>query len=308
MATCRIGDSGALTLCRSLKENTTMKRLSLRDNFLTGQTGFTLSEILQENDGLMWIDLSSTQIDCFALAAIDAIMRRNREGAREKRLQDLRKKCVKLTIQKSKIPDLTDRLHSLVERNDELTTQISTLNERIQVCEVETSVNIRAIRKAIDDIVSMIDTEDAQMKQMAETIEKMKEEKDTSVAEIKASTLKERQMFTDLEAEAARIEQATAVFRDEAEHTEEQLRKDILLVETVLKEVQHKLSNSEELRNYQIPDYPFPEEVVKVRTILAVEPSLVQSARGSRGSVASTLMISPGKTVRKPVFAAARKK
>jgi hypothetical protein len=151
----------------------------------------------------------------------------------------------------------------------------------------------------------MIEAEDAQMKLMAETIEKIKEEKDTSVAEIKTKTMKERQALANLEAEADTIEQATTKLRGEAVHTEEQLRKDILLVETMLEEVRQKLNSSQELRNYQIPNYPFPEELVRVTPMLAVEPS---SAHDSPGRVAHVLAMSAGKTVRKPMLAAARKK
>jgi hypothetical protein len=308
MATCRIGDRGAVALCTSLTRNTTMKRLSLRDNFMTERAGFELSEVLRQNETLKWIDLTSTQIDCFGLAAIDAIMRRNRETARDRHLQDLRKKYVKLIIQKSKIPGLTDQLHSLVEQNDELTAQINNLNERIQMCEAETSGNLRAIQKAIDDLVMMIETEDVQIKLMAETLEKMKEENDTLVAQTKAKTLKERQALANVEAEAAAIERATAEFREEAVRTEEHLRKDILFVEGMLEELQQKLASSEELRNYEIPEYPFPEEIVKVRPILAVESSPGQSARKSARPVASARAVSAARTASAPGFTAARRK
>jgi Ran GTPase-activating protein (RanGAP) involved in mRNA processing and transport len=60
LATCHITDEGALLIECALVSNTTMKSISLRDEFLSQQVGFALPEILKTNEALWAIDLTST--------------------------------------------------------------------------------------------------------------------------------------------------------------------------------------------------------------------------------------------------------
>jgi Ran GTPase-activating protein (RanGAP) involved in mRNA processing and transport len=272
MAVCHITDAGAIVLCESLIQNHKMKRLSLRDNFLTEQLGFRISEILQQNDSLRWMDLTSTQVDCFGRDALDTIMKRNRENARQLHLQDLRKQYVRLTIQKSKIPALTDQLNGLLEQSKDLNRHITDLNERISTCETESMIRLDALRKAIDEIKKAIAAEKVQIKMMADGIEKLEAEKQHFVTETTNKIENEKKALAGFEEEASGIEKATAAYQTEAKQTQEALEKDIRLVEGLLGEIQDKMANPKELRTFQIPEYPWPEEIVKFNPMLSMEP------------------------------------
>jgi hypothetical protein len=75
-----------------------------------------------------------------------------------------------------------------------------------------------------------------------------------------------------LEREASVIEKSTAAYQAETKQTQEALEQDIKLVEGILSEIRDKMGNPKELRNYQIPEYPWRDEIVGVRSILSMDP------------------------------------
>jgi Ran GTPase-activating protein (RanGAP) involved in mRNA processing and transport/predicted nucleic acid-binding Zn-ribbon protein len=305
LATSHITDTGSLVIARSLVTNQTMRSLSLRDNFLSEQVGFLLTEILQQNETLWLVDLTSTQVDFFGLQAIDTIVKRNRQRARDRHLSDLRRKFVKLQIQKSKIPVLVGELGELNEQGEHLSTVISALDDKIAVCDSETSGTLDALRKAIDEVEKGIESERSDIKSLEEKIENLAEEKEAFAAETIEKTAKEEEAVAKAEAEASAIEAATKAYLEESRETQEKLEHDIALVEAMIKEIHEKMADPKELRKYEIPAYPFPEELTKIRPILADEP--IPSAHDSPGTGAApapSMMADPKRKarVKKPML------
>jgi Ran GTPase-activating protein (RanGAP) involved in mRNA processing and transport len=281
LASCHMTDDGALSMCKSLVENSTLKKLDLKDNFLSAPGGFDLTAFLQGNETLRSVDLTSTQIDYFALEAVEEIMKRNRQSARDKHLRDLRRTYVRLTIQKSKIPPLEEQLAGLNDRNEELSSQIGTLTDKINAYDNETFGTLDLLKKSIDELEKMIETENEQMGKMREAIEKMHEEKETFLQETKAKTEKEDELFHKIEEEAAKVEAATVQFNQDVLDQKTKYEKDIHLVESMMDEIIDMMSNPTAFRHYEIPAYPFPEELIPVVTAHSGDPSQVQSRKVS---------------------------
>jgi outer membrane murein-binding lipoprotein Lpp len=139
LATCHITDEGALVIGRALDSNVTIKTISLRDNFLSEQAGFSMVEVLKTNESLWAVDLTSTQIDYFGLEAIDAIVKRNCQKDRNPLQSDLRKKIVKLRIQKAKIPTISTQLRELNEQTGALSSAINSLNGKTTAVDNDTA-------------------------------------------------------------------------------------------------------------------------------------------------------------------------
>ncbi|OHS93833.1 hypothetical protein TRFO_02355 [Tritrichomonas foetus] len=257
---CRITDDGSLALGRSIALNHTLKKISLRDNFLSQQNGFELVEILQPNETIRMIDVSSNQIDCFALDAFETLCQRNKKSAHDKMLQDLRKKYIQLSIQSSKIPSLTNHLSELKVAKRDLNRIIDDLDDKIENFDLTTSANLEITGKSIQEYEQLIDQEN---KQIVDLQEKMREIEDERARYLHSHEIKnniEINKFDQLIKEAEKIETETEKYKNEKEKQRKYLEENIALVEEMINEISEIMSNTKAFRKYEIPEYPFEDE------------------------------------------------
>lgn len=259
LSSCKITDDGSITICNAVSKNKTIKKLSLKDNFLSRKNGFDLVEILQSNEVLRLVDLTSNQIDCFALDAIEAMCQRNRKSGHNRSLHDLKKQYIQLSIQSSKIPRLRRQLGNLTDTCRGLNQEIADLNNQIESYEISSAANLEVTGKSINDYELFIEQENKQIIELHEMMKKMENENDKYICEIKAKNKTEQEILLDLESESQRIEQETINYSNNFIHARDQIKKDITLVESMMKEINEMRNDPSILKHYEIPDYPFDD-------------------------------------------------
>lgn len=265
IASCRITDEGAVKIAHALESNTTLKKLDMSDNFFTKGQGYELVQIFQKNETLLTLDLSSNQIDCFALEAIKALCVRNKATAHNKRLEQLRKEYIHLSIQNAKIPGVLDKLDMYKSEHTSLSNDIAELDNEIEQLQNQLDIQVSTGQKAVSEFHQMISTEEEQIKDMQEKIEELTAQHEVRIKDLKAKAEIEKTDFDNLEKEATKIEVETVESQKEAEEMQEKLNAELLAVDELLAEVQRTTRNKKKLREYEIPEYPYAEEEAKAQ-------------------------------------------
>ncbi|KAK8838383.1 Leucine-rich repeat-containing protein 74A [Tritrichomonas musculus] len=260
LSSCKITDEGSTVLCKAISQNKTIKKLLLKDNFLSRKNGFDLVEILKSNEVLRMVDLTSNQIDCFALDAIETMCQRNKKSAHDRSLHHLKKQYISLSIQSSKIPVLKKQLGNLTDTFRDLNNEIDDLNSQIESYTVTTAANLELTGKNINDYEMLIDQEKKQIDDIQETMKKMENENIKFLNDFQIKNKAEQEMFSNLESQAQKVEQETVSYTDNFNETREKMLKDISLVEKMIKEINDMRNDPSILKHYEIPDYPFDDE------------------------------------------------
>lgn len=260
LGNCRITDEGSTVLCFALIRNKTLLSLSLKDNFLSEDNGLDLIEILTENGILRSLDVSSNQIDHFAMEGIEAIMKRNRKTAHDQYLEVLREKYIRLSIQKAKIPNVEAELAELAWQNESVKQKIDKVVDKTQTFELDTIGNLDGLRKSIVSVEDLIAGENKTIQELQAGITDLEVTKQREIVEAREKTAREKQSMELAVQEAERIEGVTQKYIDDSKNFEESLRKDIELVESMLREVRDKVRDPDQLRVWEIPVDPFPIE------------------------------------------------
>lgn len=260
LTTCRISDQGAINLAKILTNNKTLKKLSLKNNFLTKASGYDLVKLFQQNETLTAIDLSSSQIDCFASEAIRTICTRNKTTHHTNKLDKLRKEYVHLSIQDSKIPGVSNHLKELCDEHVQLDEEIESLQGRIELHDSSTSISIKNVKKEIEELNKAIEAQEEQISEMQTKITEMNQESEISLKRYELDSQREQREFDKFEQDAEKVEKETAEFIKESVQLQQKLNQQIIMVDEMLGEVLRTTRVKKKLREYQIPVYPFEEE------------------------------------------------
>lgn len=264
MDSCRITDVGAISISKSLISNKTLKKLSLKDNFLTKEIGYELVHNFQQNETLTNIDLSSTQIDCFAVDTIKSVCARNKNTIHNNKLSRLRKEYIHLSIQDSKIPGVVSHLNDLRKQHEKLDEEIENLNFSIENFESASKMSIYAVKKEIDEFNKAISAQEEQIVEMQEKITELQSENQVSLKNFEINTKREQEEFNKVEGEAEKIEKETDKIKKEAAELQEKLNEEITNLDEMLAEVTRISRNKKKLRDYKIPVYPYEEEELEL--------------------------------------------
>lgn len=260
MDSCRITDVGAITISKSLISNKTLKKLSLKDNFLTKEIGYELVHNFQQNETLTCIDLSSTQVDCFAVDTIKSICARNKNTMHNNKLSKLRKEYIHLSIQDSKIPGVVAHLKELRVEHEKLDEEIENLNFNIETFESSAKMSIHSVEKEIDEFKKAINAQEEQIVEMQEKITELQSNNQVALKNYEINTKREQEEFNKVEIEAEKIEKETERIKKESTELQEKLNQEINNLDEMLNEVTRISRNKKKLRDYQIPVYPYEEE------------------------------------------------
>ena len=283
VASCRVTDAGAIALGKAILRNKTLKRVVLKDNFLSNRVGFELVEILQKNETLSRLDVSSNQIDCFAIDAIKKLCHRNRILCKQRKLLELKKDIINLSIQKAKIPHLEQRLENIAatqrdleEKTIQIDLGIENLNEKSEAVLIQT-------RKSINELEKQIAEEESAIEEMKTSITKMREETEVEVRTVKEKVIYEKARYDAQMKEAETIEAQTKLVEEEAHATADSIRAQIRKFEALISEINTAMSRRKTLKDYVIPEFPREEPVgddVPLEVLDAPEPG--KSAKGKR--------------------------
>jgi len=262
LSSCRITDLGALSVAKSIESNKSIHCLSLRDNFLTKAIGYELIEIIQPNETLINLDLSSNQIDCFALDGISAICSRNKKCKQEQSLEELRKQYYHLSIQKSKIPSIKGKLDTIMEVHNSLDDELSSINNAISTIDRETTSQINDQQRIIKELTKMIETETNSIHDIEESITSTKNIRLTIIDQLQQKIQKEQADTDFFLKELESFEQDMSSFSVSSGVMEEDLIGEIKIVEGLTQTIRQAM-NSENFLSFKIPGYPFPDEINK---------------------------------------------
>ena len=255
LASCKIKDEGAIRLVEALVGNNTLRRFKLSDNFLTKESGYTILEWLRQNEFLLSIDLSSSQIDHFVLKATSDLCIRNRHIRKETNLQPLKKQLVQLSIQKTKMPEAKAHLRRLENKLEGIEQQIESTDEVLIQTQVNADEEIRQLNKSIQERKDMIVEEEKTVEAIAADTEKIQAEFDKAYGEVEGATEKERILVAKLEEDCKKIDDDLKKFTDEADQRKEAMEKEIADIEALLSQSFEILKDPEQLRAYLPPEY-----------------------------------------------------
>jgi Ran GTPase-activating protein (RanGAP) involved in mRNA processing and transport len=304
LASTRLTDSGAMQLCSALVYNSCIKRVSFKDNFLSEQGAIEMIEILQGNESLRHVDLSCNQIDRFALEAMEILMTRNKRQARDRHLDELRARYIRLSIQKAKVPVFARQLNSLRNETNALHTERLVIDDRIAVCELETGGTLETCLKSIDDLEKVIEEEKASIAELDEKMKVMREEMDLSVSETRERIQEEMAEYRKADDLAQNGDRLIEEVNENGKKRQEEIEADIRKAEEMLKEVKEHLADPVKLRKWEIPEYPWgeakPTEMsrtgkVKIQTVLASPERTPNFGKTLKASIGSGFIPRKGK-------------
>ena len=264
ISSCRITGDGAVRICQSLVNNKYLRHLYMRDNFLTKKTGYDIVEILQKNHVITKLDLTSNQIDIFAMDGVKTLCLRNKTRKHNEKLHFMRKEYIHLSIQSSKIPVVLERLEKYRKEKSVIEDEISALNEKIDAVDTQTAVTITSGKKAILEIKGMMETERKQIEEMKEKQAEMEEQVKQNLASLAERTAAEKKAFQVQEQEASKMEKETAEYLKYCDDENKRLTEEIAKVEALLEDVQMHAHNRRKLMEYEIPEYPYAEEEARI--------------------------------------------
>ena len=257
---CRITGSGGVAIFEALTENTTLKRINVRNNFL-GESAVEILGHLQQNETLMFVDMTSNKVDVFAMDALDALIKRNKQGVHDKKFADLKRDYLRLKIQNARIPLLSAELDSLHVKESQIGEEIDDIENKQYAYESDSNYDLVSVRNQIKEYEKMIAAEQEQMAGTEHLIDDTRKASDEAVAETKAKTFLEKSVFERTDGQVKQLEEETEQFIASKQAEEEDLRRQIDVVEQMIKEISEALQSDDVLREYAIPEYPFADEI-----------------------------------------------
>ena len=259
VTSCRVTDAGALAFAKAVVGNTTMKRIVMKDNFLSKRLGYELLEILQKNETLTRIEVGSNRIDCFVIDAIKKLCQRNVVLCKQRKLLPLKKAIIHLSIQKSKIPHLEDRLANIGDTHRELESANANIETNIDELNEKSQDELRKTRKEIQEIQKQINEEESAINEMTTSIEKMQRQTEAEVRSLKDKVIYEKERYEARMKEAEKIEAEIKAVEEETHASEQVLRGQIQKFESLIKEINEAMARRKTLRDYKIPEFPVEE-------------------------------------------------
>ena len=256
LSSCWITDEGAIEMAKTLAHNTTMKRLTMRDNFLSNAIGYHIIDTLKINTILLWVDFTSNHVDAFALDALMCLCKRNKVLLKERKYLPLRKELIRLSIQKSKIPNAEAYLQLLTQRRSDLEEKNDQLDSKIINYKLDTESTLQITMKEIADYKSMIEEETKSIEEMKNEIENMKRRSTKFIKELNDSQASDQKKYDELVAEADKVDKETKEIREQSAEEQAKIKEEIAEIEKLLEQIRKITSNKENYKSWKIPEFP----------------------------------------------------
>jgi hypothetical protein len=105
LCSCKIGDEGIKPIVAAMGSNhrTSVRRLRVRDNYISAQCGEAIVDFLYHNQSLIGCDFKGNQIDHVRLNKIRAICKRNLAELKDAEPRRLRQEIVRLRLEQQKL-------------------------------------------------------------------------------------------------------------------------------------------------------------------------------------------------------------
>lgn len=265
LESCRITDNGAKSLANGLISNSTLIKLNLRDNFLSREFGYQIVQILQQNHTITKLEITSNQIDCFAIEAALTLTRRNRTTAREKMLEGMRKQYIALSIQRAKLPYAKKKLRTIMRKTNNLQEELEDLTLQYQTFDIESGTNLEISQKSVDDYESIIKKENEYLQEIYKNQKELKSITERELKELHEKIDSENLIRNKSIKAAELIEKGMQEFQHNSKAEKEKIKNDIDIVETLIRQVTEILGDPDTITQAIIPEYPFPDELSQTK-------------------------------------------
>jgi len=233
LCSCKIGDQGAIALVSAIgnNEGIVMRRLMLRDNFISGQAGEVIVDALYRNQTLTVADFRGNQVDHVRLSKIRFICKRNLAEIKDAEPRRLRKEIARLRAEQLKLRKAENTMKSYQN-------SIKETRAKIKEIEKEKTDFLAQQQARRDEIQVQIDKEVASIEEARQKLDEKKKE----LASVEAQY-------------SERLNELQATLRKETEARKE--------VETTLNRVKNDLNMTKTNRPTRIQDLKVEIEKVK---------------------------------------------
>jgi Ran GTPase-activating protein (RanGAP) involved in mRNA processing and transport len=217
LCSCKISDDGAIALASAIAHNpnTVMRKIRLRDNYISGQAGDVFTEALQRNRTITIADVRGNQIDHVRLNKLRSICRRNLVDLKQAEPRRLRHEISRLKGEQLKlikaektlksyrqsIQETESKLHNIemekaqflaaqTKRRAELQARIDQEQEKIdgtrakledKKSELDNVKNV--YQKRLDELHSTLEQETNERKRVEDRLQKIKHDIQNSVSD-----------------------------------------------------------------------------------------------------------------------------
>lgn len=298
VASTRITDAGGKSIAEACKFNTTLKSINLSDNFFTKQAGYELLDMFQENETLHFIDVSANQIDCFALSGFATLCSRNKNVRNEKRIGEMRKQYIHLSIQNSKIPAHNEKLHNTQGEHEEVQKELEKLREKIEKYDVESQIKITELDKSIEEIEKMKEMQRENIEKTEKAFDEFKVKHQETKKKLDDDIKLQHQRYSNCEFSADKADKETEEMLCKTEIEKAQLQKETEEVEKLISEARKILENKEDIIGADIPDYPYDDERKEQLVFKASKELRRDLETGSKKSVRSVKSQKTGRIIK----------
>lgn len=207
LCSCKITDDAAVALVTAVghNERAALRKLRLRDNYISAGAGELMADALYRNKSLTVADLRGNQIDHVRLTKIKAMCQRNLSELRQAEPRRLRKEIARLKGEQVKLRRAERTLRQQQQ-------QIDATKQKIANIQQEQAEFMRGQQRRRAEIQSQIDAEQASIDQARSKLEEKRRELATSeqsyaarIADLQETLNKETEARKAVEKDLAKV-------------------------------------------------------------------------------------------------------
>ena len=136
-SSCKIYDQGLIYLLDSLKTNTKINWINVRDNYFSQQIDFVILNYLEKNTTITHIDLTKNRFSFKCLQNVNKIIKRNRNIQNNKEPNKLLVELYSLKYENTKLNELREALKSIENYNAKLKLSKIDLRQNYEISKKE---------------------------------------------------------------------------------------------------------------------------------------------------------------------------
>lgn len=214
LSSCKISDDGAVALVSAVSiagETSVLRKLRLRENFISSNSGELLVDALYRNKSITVADLRGNKLDHVRLQKIRAVCRRNLMAQRDAEPRRLRREIVRLKGEQAKLRKAEKTLRTYTATIEATRRQIGTLeSEKAQFLatqqrrRADISEQIRREQEGIAAAQGKLDEKKRELESVANSYE-------TRIEGLRESLAKETAERQTIEADLAAVKEELAL-------------------------------------------------------------------------------------------------
>jgi len=175
-SSCKIYDQGLIYLLDSLKSNTKINWINLRDNYFSHEIDLVILNFLEKNTTLTHIDLTKNRFSFQCLQKVNKIIKRNRNIQNNKEPNKLLVELYSLKYENTKLNELREALKSIENYNAKLKLNKIDLRQDYEISKKENNEKIAMKKKLIEEKTKDLDLKKAELLKKTQELNEKKAE------------------------------------------------------------------------------------------------------------------------------------